>query len=444
MVIVPIVIDRFIDDKTLHWIVVGIFFALLFSFLIRLIVIIYKSHRERSIPHPTKGKIGIIFSVFSQRANDNEFFQNSFFNEFKNEIEQDNLDIQILLLPQKLSQKYKRRKIDESAFAKKQILFLLQYDLKSDRDHCRFILNHNITDKHISDQAKQTIDIELNKLFNFIKKVDFELAQNIASLEKYKIDINILCKYCIGLTLYLSGSFQKANDYFLGLKSTIEQNELAYNKDIGPIYRSTYRRLAEVNYFEFRKRYMNYEMSDYIKNYTEIDNLLNRVDLCYRYCNNIFQQEYLISKARHIFIYLCKNNTTYSKADYQSLLATNNQLRILQQNNTIYGSAIINDLFFAAFEDSPITKINKKFERLFLSYNMSNAKLSPIIIFIENTLEYFPSKHKLHYLLGRYYSKFGDNVLAKKNFDVYRQFAPQNEHAHIDRLLLELGECTEK
>lgn len=421
--------------KIVLWI---IFILILLVVLIYIVKAAIKKYKQRHVPVPHKKKIGILVSINTYTEESETFFENSFYQEFQNRFEQENPDLELILLPKLLHKKFDISVKDNDSIASEllinRILFYVQFNLKNDDSSFGILMNEKVITKYclgdnyneqkdLLNKIKKYIKEDIAPLSKFIKKMTFSKMSNIEDLEKYSDNVKYLCQYCVALSLYVQNNFELSRSIFKRILDNLNQSNL-YNKishkDLAYAAANKYVQSAALQYSILSKKYSIHE---YLHDYSKMDELLACLEKYQSALMPFAKMEYLAQKARHIFISLCFHGESFSRDDYMQAVIANNALRNLAFQLKQYSStARINEIFFMGFEGQPLWEIDKKINNLFRRIQIGNTNFVNIIAFIEETLEFFPNRSALYYILATYYAKTGQNGLANENYKKCLQY----------------------
>lgn len=375
------------------------------------------------MPRISKNKIGILFDVDCQYAESQEFFNRSFFNDFKKELESLSDELEIHQLPIKVSKKIKKlNKDDQQKFLQNHnIILYLNYNIKTEGRNTSPKHEFIITDVQALDKSAE-IENKLKELLNIlfapIRKCLFNEDQHLEKIDEYNKDLNLICNYIVGICFLIHSNFQSAKKSFSNAYSLL--NSLCYVKSIYyGLAKNTHILSWHISLLQFKNSYFN-DVTSYIKNFNIADKLVTELDDT----KNILGRglaEYYTIKARHLFIKMSINSSMDRTKTYMDIKNFNNKARAEYSRIKMHTFAQnINDVFFAVYEQCSAEAILKKIDRLLNMPESQEYNYIGIIGFIEDIKQYYDNYH-FSLLLAEYYRFASDNMLDQSR-NCYREF----------------------
>lgn len=402
------------------WLKVSLIIIPIAYFIFCIVIEIAKCNNQTRIKRPAHNKIGVVVSFYTTNEDSKKFFNESFIEMFTSLFEKEIPYGQVIIMPNKLTIEYHKkgftRKIDTELKRSNTLLFL-HFEVKNDKASYYFNLYTTYLLPNFAEEINKILDNDKDILSKIIDKCRFDYAKNVRDVETYELYVRSVCEYFISITQMLKMEFDKS----ITLTEKILSNLSAQLTDKTDSYYKIRKLLirnkicASFLFYLRDSRYLT--IAEYLDKYIHLDGLLSNIEPYARMCKHEFLFDYYLIKARHIFISCCKTPDSFSLQDYSKAKAANNMCKINgRKTNKSLLSSEINDVFFAAFEEEPFNRIDKRFNKL--SHRIVSEYYNPIILisFLEEVSSYFPNKATINFLLGEYYECIQDLPSSIKNY----------------------------
>lgn len=299
---------------------------------------------------------------------------------------------------------------------KKRCLLFLRLDINTDKSDQSiiydFILDATIIHIRYKDIIEQQFKREFSEVLSGVRNISFESKDMIKKLRVTASEISIGCDYIIGLSLFLNGNFEKAEN-ILGPLSAKLPTEGKWQRIGFSVCKIRYEMFMTIGSI-----YLEY----YQRNCENID-ALDKLDICLEKANACLRNtyDYYLNKA-----YWC----VAKEQDSESAKKYINICKQMKHKSKVW---MYSDAFLKAYDNKSFSCIHSSYSKaLKIEYNTLE-----LIQFIEMILYKEPNRIGLYLALGILYDYLGDEELKKTNIDRY--ISCSNDKEKIEDMLVKKG-----
>lgn len=269
-------------------------------------------------------------------------------------------------------------------------------DLVTNADNFSMQIDYGVLHGDIEEKARQfLLQTDMNNLSAPIKKRRFIKADTIDEMTFTAITLSIICKYVIGLTMLLTGSYLRAYDLFHDAKAALKQDNPEY---IAPGFET----VLDDRLFCACMAVATYDQDLFFSNKDQA--LLQDIDSKIEEANRIQPNtySYFLTKA---YVLVALDGDIKQINECIEMCKKNKR-----QHNWRYS-----DAFLSAYEDKAAMTIYKKYTQAF----KYDQQLNRIVDYIEYILDKHPERYSLHLAAALVYEEMGEKILSKQHYDEY-------------------------
>jgi len=235
-------------------------------FSIILVIIFYYSNQR--LPSVKNGSIGILLVIKAQNQTQFQEIESKFIDNIRDILESANiLNFTVLPVDWSRTVKYNLRKKDDitSLLKKTKSLYLILANCvegcSSGKEIFSLKMQYSVLHKTFADQIEKKFSIDFNELSQSISSIIVSKSNDIDEFKISSIDVAIVCKYIVGVSLYLSLELNAANLILSELYDMVVKmpNE---RKTIDGIKKRMPSRLYEINIIIYLLAYSKYFASN--------------------------------------------------------------------------------------------------------------------------------------------------------------------------------------
>ncbi len=352
-------------------------------------------YSHNSIPKAMRGKIGIILFIDSPDKKTYEDTKRKFGDELSENLIS---SFDLIFAPFGIKPiKNIDEKIVEFLKRRKSILFL---KIRINADEDGNLLNYDMNIKGAIIHPKFIPDVEnafsyiFGSTFKAFQRVAFSSKDMIHKMEVTAKSVSVACEYIIGLSLFLSCNYDKAEIILNNL-----QTKIVNMSEWTSMYKSI--RVIRFTMFFDKAGY-------FVEQYEKIDSddeMLEKMNQYLEKANACIPN----TPSYH----LCK--AYYCVAHDDDVKSAKDHINICKQGKDAPKEWMYSEAFIYAYENRSIHKIYTAYRQAFqVEYNIQN-----LIVFIDKILSKQPKRIGLCLALGILYNQVDDKVLSKEYIDRY-------------------------
>lgn len=407
--------------------------AIVFTLLVVLIILIYIIHDKRKFPKFKKNEYGILFAIDIEDEKQYKTINKKFVGEFNRRLVNRDKNYSIRMLNsfnmKLFNMKYNTQYRINEFIEKYRIDFIVfgssSFGNNDEKIECILHLNSGIHHKKMLLSNQKVLQLEMSTAFKPLKYIEIIKTNATKEYENYAIQLSLVFQYIVGSAYLLSGDYFSAYQEFTRLKNMLSE----YTKNtpmINHIKNLINDRICcSTNYLASNELYSYYKNLDK----QHLNNMKMYLDASSTTIPDSYQYKLLIA----IYYFLAERNT-------KEALKHINDCKCLKTDFRWKFSKIFLKLYS---EDSVSNFFNayKLYKSYFDDEKYPVEFIADITEFIEMVLSQEPQKKQLHFLLFLLYHFRDEIILSKENYDKFKThysdlFSNENFRNMINKLNL--------